>query len=181
MGPKHPLKTQCFVEGARYAFDAKIKLLDENGAPFACDKSHTWVDEKSCPILTFQVQDSNGKSWSYYGNEVSDEWNADIWNPFNTFFEITPQMANSIDSYFYIERPRAGITIIIDQVVISRDCTKLVTHGDAEVSFIFFNIYIINYNINICNEINRIVIFFFLLNIYMNFNISRMDLQMDGL
>jgi len=132
MGPKHALKNQCFVQGARYAFDAKMKLLDENGDPFECDKTHNWIDEEACPLLTFQLEGENGKSWNYYGNQFLEPWVGDQWNPFNTFFIITDQIADAIEAYFYIERPRAGITLIVDEIVISRDCTELITNSDAE-------------------------------------------------
>ena len=104
------------------------------GELFECDKTHTWVDDKACPLLTFQLEDPNGhKSWKYYGNEVHEPWDKNIWNPFNTFFTITNDIASAVDAYFYIERPRAGISIIIDQVVISRDCSTLIASSDAEV------------------------------------------------
>ena len=119
MGPKHALKTQCFVEGGRYAFDAKMKLLDENGNPFVCDKTHHWIDESSCPILSFQVETQEGKLWYYYGNQNTSPWEAQIWNPFNTFFTITKEIAEATNAYFYVERPRSGITLIIDEIVIS--------------------------------------------------------------
>jgi len=132
MGPKHALKTQCFVEGGRYAFDAKMKLLDENGNPFVCDKTHHWIDESSCPILSFQVETQEGKLWYYYGNQNTSPWEAQIWNPFNTFFTITKEIAEATNAYFFVERPRAGITLIIDEIAISRDCANLIAKHDAE-------------------------------------------------
>ena len=136
MGPKHALKTQCFMEGLRYTFDAKMKLLDENDELFECDKTHTWVDGEACPLLTFQLEDSSGqKSWNYYGNDVPDPWDKNIWNPFHTYFIVTSEIATASNAYFYIERPRAGLSLILDQVVISRDCTTLISSSDAEVCF----------------------------------------------
>lgn len=133
MGPRHVLKTECFTPNMLYDFEAKIKLLDEYGEPFACDKTHTWIDDLSCPVLTFQIENSAGvKNWYYFGNEDLRPWEPEFWNTFRTKFAVTDDMVGAQRAHFYIERPRAGVTLVVDQIVISRDCTKLIVGGDAE-------------------------------------------------
>merc|ERR1712127_1046464 len=84
------------------------------------------------PILSFQVETQEGKSWYYYGNQNTSPWEAQIWNPFNTFFTITKEIAEATNAYSFVERPRAGITLIIDEIAISRDCANLIAKHDAE-------------------------------------------------
>lgn len=135
MGPKAVLNNKCFAWGFKYTFDAKIKLLDEDGNPWACDKTHTWIDDESCPILTFQLTNgvgANSSSWEYYGNEDLRPWVADDWNSFHTNFIATKDIADAMEAYLYLERPRAGITIVFDEVVLSRVCSKVIINTDAE-------------------------------------------------
>lgn len=133
MGPKHVLKTNCFTPGMQYVLNAKMKLLDENGDHFACDKNHTWIDDVSCPILTFELTSMSGaKSWKYFGNMDMEPWEALFWNDFTVPFIVNEEIMNAVEAFFFIERPRAGITIILDQVTIDRDCTKLIAESNAE-------------------------------------------------
>ena len=141
MGPKHGLPTECFIQGLRYQLDAKIKLLDENNLPFQCDKEHAWTEEYACPLLTFQLEmghDNEGvigvddMKWLYYGNVAPGVWNANQWNNFKAYIDANDDIASAMGGYLYIERPRAGVTMIVDEITVSRDCTTLVVNNNGE-------------------------------------------------
>lgn len=135
MGPKHDLVPKCFVPGMLYKFEARMKLVDEEtGLPFECDRTHLWVDELTCPLLTFQMNFADGsKEWMYYNDETKGKWQASTWNYFHTSFQVTQKITEADDGYFYFERVRAGINIIFDEVKIYRDCTVLIPNWNADV------------------------------------------------
>ena len=136
MGPKHDLAVDCFTGGMRYTFQAKVKLIDdETGQPFLCDKKKMWIDDDACPLLTFQLTLPDGsKEWLYFNSETKEAWKADKWNFFRFNFVINERLANATEGYFYMERVKAGVSILIDEVSIDRDCSVLIPNQDAEVS-----------------------------------------------
>ena len=137
MGPKHVLAMECFVGGMTYSYEAKIKLIDDaTGEPFECDKTKQWIDDRACPLLTFQITLPDGtKRWLYYNNKTKGKWQKDKWNFFQSSFFIDEELANATAGEFYMERVRAGVSIVLDEVVISRDCSVLIYNWNAEVSF----------------------------------------------
>ena len=50
-GPQHSILTECITEEKKYMLEAQIKLLDEFGEPYACDKTKRFTSQ-SCPLLT---------------------------------------------------------------------------------------------------------------------------------
>lgn len=140
MGPMHELAANCFIAGMRYIFDAKVMLLDENRNYFECDKNNKWVDDKACPLLTFEVQtkeeggDTNNKMWYYFRNEDRSDWVGEAWNKFHVLFDATDDFTNAVDGKLYIERPRAGLSIMFDEVTLSRDCVTLIHNFDGETN-----------------------------------------------
>lgn len=135
MGPQHDLAVECLTGGMKYNFEAKIKLIDdETNEPFACDKTRQWIDDLACPLLTFQIMLPDGsEKWLYYNDMTKGKWQADRWNFFQATFFINEELADAESGTFYIERVRAGASIVIDEVVISRDCSVLITNWDAEI------------------------------------------------
>ena len=136
MGPKHGLAVHCFTGGMRYTFQAKVKLIDEEtGEPFLCDKQKQWIHDDACPLLTFQLTLADGsKQWLYFNSETKEDWKADRWNFFQSNFNINERLANATEGYFYLERVKAGVSIIVDEVSINRDCSVLIPNHNAEVS-----------------------------------------------
>lgn len=57
VGPRHSILPRCVTEGKKYQIEAQMKLLDEQGLPFVCDKSKPWDHEVSCPLLTVSIND----------------------------------------------------------------------------------------------------------------------------
>jgi len=135
MGPRHELAMNCFTGGMMYKFEAKMKLIDDaTGEAFECDKTKQWIDDLACPLLTFQVSLPDGtKRWLYYNNKTKGKWQKNMWNFFQSSFRIDETLATATEGSFYIERVKAGVSIVIDEVVISRDCSVLVPNWDAEV------------------------------------------------
>jgi len=134
MGPMHELATGCFIGGMRYIFDAKIMLLDENRQPFKCDKNEKWVDREACPLLTFEIETEEDKKWHYFRNEDTSDWVGETWNRFHVLFDATEDFTNSVDGRLYIERPKAGLSIMFDEVTLSRDCVTLIHNTDGETN-----------------------------------------------
>ena len=136
MGPKHELAVNCLTGGMKYNFEAKIKLIDsETGDGFECDKTKKWIDDLSCPLLTFQLDMKDGtKTWYYLGDETKGFWKKDNFNFFQASFVIDERIADAESGFFYVERVRAGVDIVIDEVALSRDCSVLIPNWNAEVS-----------------------------------------------
>lgn len=134
MGPKHDLMYNCFMPGMVYLFEAKIKLINESdGSPFYCDKNYLWGHELACAILTFQIEKSDGTTdWMYYNDQTKGLWGADSWNYFHTPFQVVSTIENAKKAVFYLERPAKDVSILIDEVTITRDCSVLLPNWNAE-------------------------------------------------
>lgn len=134
-GPSHKLATGCFIDGMRYIMDAKVKLEDENNVAYFCNKAGTWVDDYACPILTLEVETyDDRKRWHYFRNEDVSDWVPETWNKFHVLIDATEDFDHAVDGEFYLERPKKGLSIIYDQVTISRDCTKLIYNSDIDTN-----------------------------------------------
>ena len=142
MGPKHELAVNCLTGGMKYSFEAKIKLIDsETGEGFECDKTKRWIDDLSCPLLSLQLNMKDGtKTWFYMSDETKGFWKKDSFNFFQASVVIDERIADADSGFFYVERVRAGVDILIDEVVLSRDCSVLISNWNAEVSKNVINI-----------------------------------------
>merc|ERR1712127_1012328 len=138
MGPKHDLAIECFSPGMRYNFEAKLKIIDdETGEDVNCDKSKEWIDDDACPQLTFQLEKDGKKSYQYYNSKTKGKWQNGQWNFFLVPFDILKDMYQAEKGFFYFERARAGVSIVVDEVSITRDCLVLISNWDAEIASLF--------------------------------------------
>ena len=119
-GPAQHLPMSCLsIEGNRFVFQAQLKLLDENGNPFACDKSAAWNTPKTCPLLSFEATMHDGTfKRTHYGNFDASGWNADGWNEYRTNVRVTKDMTEAETVFFYIQGPAPGIQIVFDRVAL---------------------------------------------------------------
>ena len=110
------------TEGDTYIFTAKMKLLDSDGNPFACDKVAGWGTPKKCPQVTIQVEHPTLglKRYQYYDLNT-DPWKADEWNNFKSVVTVNDIMKQGEEVFFYIQGPAPGVSIVFDDVELTRD------------------------------------------------------------
>ena len=146
------IDVSCFKLFKRYEIKAKIKLVDENGFPYACNKiPSSSACDTSCPLFKF-VHLSNSEEKSLpIPNSITDPWIAEEFNEYHAIFEVTQTFLDSVAPGFFFKGPRAGVSIIFDDVSLTKyegdlevteivqtdsldgSCSSLITSGDAEV------------------------------------------------
>jgi len=118
-GPLQQLSVACLHKiGDEFTFDAEIKLLDEDGNFFACDKSAEWKSDLTCPLLSFESTHPSGLKRNHYSNNYGGDWQSDSWNQYRATVTVTKEMTESNKISFYLQGPRAGISIIFDHVTL---------------------------------------------------------------
>jgi len=115
-GPKQFIETSCLVEGDVYEINARFKLLDLVGNPTACDKTAPWKDENYCLLMTFEMELPAGNKRIHAGNMYGQPWIADEFNSFHTRITVTKDMVDASSNFFFFQGPRAGITILFDNI-----------------------------------------------------------------
>lgn len=55
-GPEQVIPTKCLRQGVNYVFTAKIKLEDEEDAPFYCSKEAEWRSDNFCVVLSIEMK-----------------------------------------------------------------------------------------------------------------------------
>ena len=144
----------CFEVEKKYELKAKIKLVDENGFPYACNKTTDASSEcdTHCPIFNFVHLSNGGEQILPLPNDIVTPWKAEEFNEYHSIFEVSETFLTSISAGFVLKGPRTGISIIFDDVSMTEyngslestavaeadaldgPCTSLVVSGDAEVS-----------------------------------------------
>jgi len=117
-GPKQNIDAECLVEGAEYSFKAKVKLEDENGKPFFCNKEAEWKSGFHCIILSIKVSGASETKILNLANENPSLWRETEFNDFYAVFTATKELLAGIDMFFMLRGPRAGVSIIFDEVSI---------------------------------------------------------------
>ena len=108
------------TEGDEYIFTAKMKLLDSEGNPFACDKVAGWGTALKCPQVTIQVDHPTlgVKRYQSY-DQNTDPWKADEWNNFESVVTVNDVMMQGEDVFFYVQGPASGVSIVFDDVALT--------------------------------------------------------------
>lgn len=133
MGPKHELPVNCLFVGMNYVFEARMRMEDADGKPWACDKNHRWGDSNACPLLTFQLEYADKtKKWFYFSDETKGTWSSAEWNFWHSKFLATEEYGSAVKAFFYIERVKEDITLYLDEVRLNRDCTTIIPNWNAE-------------------------------------------------
>lgn len=136
----------------KFQLKAKIKLINQHGFPYACNNNPTTsACDCACPELSF-VYSSNGvEQYLSIPNSITAPWIAEEFNEYHAIFEVNEAFVNADESSFFFKGPRAGVSIIFDDVSIKEvygmmsatvspetlipdSCASLVTSGDADVS-----------------------------------------------
>jgi len=122
-GPKHDLPLHCLVNvGDKFTFHAQMKLLDENGNMFACDKSAPWNTPLTCPLLSIEVNHPDkGIKRIHYANSFGGAWDISDWNEYQATVTVTQEMTEANDVFFYLQGVRAGASVIFDQASMTAD------------------------------------------------------------
>ena len=139
----------CFQVGQSYELKAKIKLVDENGFPYQCEYNSTNTEcDKSCPEFTFVYTNGHGQHFLPISNSITNSWIAEEFNEYYAIFEVPPELLSSANAGFYFRGPRAGVGILLDDVILTAyrgnshlttdaytgPCSSLIISGDADVS-----------------------------------------------
>jgi len=147
------INLDCFALAKRYELKAKIKLVDENGFPFACDKNASKHIECGtfCPLFNFvHLSDGNDQHLPL-PNNIKTPWMPEEFNEYHSIFEVTQTFLDSVAAGFVMKGPRTGVNIIYDDIslteysgslnttsvaetdVLDGPCSFLVVSGDAEI------------------------------------------------
>ena len=143
----------CFELGKKYELKAKIKLVDENGFPFACDKTTDALSEcdTHCPLFNFVHLSDGEEQILPLPNDIVTPWRAEEFNEYHSIFEVSETFLTSISAGFVMRGPRTGVSMIFDDISMTEyegtlesttiaetdaldgPCASLVISGDAEV------------------------------------------------
>ena len=115
-GPMSQISHMCMYEGLVYEFSAYLKLHDQNGQPFLCDKTVPFGDPLSCPVLAIEMTTRAEFVVVHPESSIEDPWVADEWNEFRTIFVVSNDLANAEIAHFKFKGPAAGISILIDDM-----------------------------------------------------------------
>jgi hypothetical protein len=116
-GPRQDLPTFCLSRlDDTYTFNADMKLLDEDGNEFACDKSAMWNTALTCPLLTFELNHPDGTKRIHRGNEYGGTWMANEWNQFRATLTVTQDIVEANSLFFYFQGPAPGVSVVFDNV-----------------------------------------------------------------
>lgn len=116
-GPRQDLPTFCLSRlDDTYTFNADMKLLDEDGNEFACDKSAMWNTALTCPLLTFELNHPDGTKRIHKGNEYGGTWMANEWNQFRSTLTVTQDIVEANGLFFYFQGPAPGVSVVFDNV-----------------------------------------------------------------
>merc|ERR1740124_1222213 len=115
-----------------------MKLLDEEMAPYTCDKKVQYGNPQSCPLLEVGLDYTIGSSHVHPENIVVDEWIADDWNEYRAIFTVSNNLALANNTYLKFKGPFAGISIVLDDVQThiyrpsTVNCNQLIMDTNAE-------------------------------------------------
>lgn len=121
-GPGQELDVSCFEVGRQYKVSALIKVINEDGSPYSCDKFAEWTDPDFCPIFTIWTMSSSQISRFNMGNDVPNHlnWQVDEWNAYHAIFTVDERMSKMGDAFVYFRGVRAfGTIILFDDISIT--------------------------------------------------------------
>ena len=108
--------------GDKYILTAKMKLLNSEGNPFACDKNAAWGTALTCPQVTITVDHpTEGVKRFHYANLESDAWEEDEWNDFRAIVTVNTIMSGGDSAFFYVQGPAPEVSIVFDDVELTLD------------------------------------------------------------
>jgi hypothetical protein len=116
------LDLNCVEFNSGFSISMYIKLWDSAlNAPHNCTVGQRWGDQ-ACPVVGIEAEAPDDGGWSYLSldNEETSAWIPGQFNLFTADFDMTQQMEDAVAVNFYIERPPAGIDIIVDQVIVTK-------------------------------------------------------------
>merc|ERR1712194_765237 len=119
-GIKQDFDMDCFDQvGEIFEVNGLFQLIDDEGIPYACDKSAPWTDPQYCILMTIEMQTSSGTKRQHYGNAINIPWVAEALNPFTRIFTVTAELSESTSAFFFFQGPQAGASIVFDHVTIT--------------------------------------------------------------
>ena len=121
-GPGQFFPTECLVHEKFYEVSASIKILDENGDPYSCDKSVGFNDPLTCPLLSiWYASDDNLKNnfWFDIPNEDDTEWISGEFNDYKAFFQVDDELIEAVEASIMFRGLPKGAQIVISSVSMS--------------------------------------------------------------
>ena len=121
-GPGQFFSTGCLLHEKLYEVSARVKILDENGDPYSCDKSVGFDDPLTCPLLSiWYASDENlwNNFWFDIPNEDDSEWISGEYNDYKAFFQVDDELIEAVEASIMFRGLPIGAQIIIDAVSMS--------------------------------------------------------------
>jgi len=124
-GPGQFLDTRCLTSGSQYEISAMVKLEDNNGVPQNCNPNQENINAFDiCPRVSLRLRHLAGNkigdpvdvSYAYPLATTVGPYNKDDWNMIYGVFTVTESIASADTVFFFIDRARPGVNIIIDDV-----------------------------------------------------------------
>ena len=124
------IPASCLSPNDAVSISFKIKLVDSNGSPVACNPNQRFFGLDSCPYVRIQLQstfDDGSKLTSYPTVFGIDQWNLGEWNDFYGKFIIPPEHSNPSRFrpiiVFGANIPQDERIVVVDDVVVVKDNT----------------------------------------------------------
>jgi len=139
------LDTRCLVEGSQFEIIVKIRLQNSDGEFVVCNINRVDYNAgDACPRVSFRMRkllgnkigDGVESKYAYPMANAVGPWKADDWNTLYGKFTVTEAIAESDSVYFFIDRARPGVNIMIDFVLVIptiHGCQMPIYNGDFEV------------------------------------------------
>jgi len=139
------LDMRCLTMGRQYEVVVNIRLQDSDGEYVVCNINQVNFNAGDvCPRVTFRIRQLMGNmigdgvdsKYAYPMANAVGPWEAGGWNTLYGKFTVTETLAAADSVYFFIERARPGLNMIVDDVIIQptiHGCSMPIYNGDFEV------------------------------------------------
>ena len=124
------LPASCLSPNDAVSVSFKIKLVDSNGFPVACNPNQRGILEESCPYVRFQLIstfDDGSQLTNYPVIYGIDQWSLGDWNDFYAEFIIPPEHTHLSHFrpviVFGVNKPKDERIVLVDDVVVIKDNT----------------------------------------------------------